>query len=106
MTARKRSARTKQPPARPQPVEPPEAMELEEDLPADLPAERTAGAGRATMAEAMERRGRDEQGRLACPTCGCHHLPVYYNKHRGGVHIRVRICRHCGRRVTTWERAI
>ncbi len=42
---------------------------------------------------------------VSCPTCGCEHLPVYYTrKRRGGKIIRVRICRHCGRRVLTTER--
>lgn len=42
---------------------------------------------------------------VSCPDCGCEHLPVYYTRRRrGGKIIRVRICRHCGRKVLTTER--
>ncbi len=42
---------------------------------------------------------------LACPTCGCEHLPVLYTRHRLGSVRRVRQCRSCGRRIKTTERA-
>lgn len=42
---------------------------------------------------------------IKCPDCDCPHLPVYYTRHRDGATIRVRHCRHCGRRVITRERA-
>lgn len=41
---------------------------------------------------------------LQCPKCGCRHLPVWYTRKRPGHILRVRRCRHCGRRVTTRER--
>ena len=42
---------------------------------------------------------------VSCPTCGCRDLPVYYTRaRRGGKIVRVRTCRHCGRRVLTTER--
>ena len=41
---------------------------------------------------------------LECPNCGCKHLPVYYTRHRPGYVMRVRRCRHCGRRMLTKER--
>ncbi|MBL4698182.1 MAG: hypothetical protein JKX70_05045 [Phycisphaerales bacterium] len=43
---------------------------------------------------------------LACPTCGCEHLPVLYTRHRLGSVRRVRQCRSCGRRIKTTERAM
>lgn len=48
-----------------------------------------------------ESRERD-QG-LECPRCGCRHLPVLYTRHRTKKIVRVRQCRHCGRRVITYE---
>jgi len=46
---------------------------------------------------------RDDLG-LACPSCGCRHLPVWYTRQKPGYVLRVRLCRHCGRRLTTRER--
>jgi DNA-directed RNA polymerase subunit RPC12/RpoP len=45
----------------------------------------------------------EERG-LACPKCGCRHLPVRYTRQRPGFIQRIRECRHCGRRVITRER--
>ena len=43
---------------------------------------------------------------LACSHCGCRHLPVVYTRHTLDQRImRRRQCRHCGKRVTTWEKA-
>ncbi|MFW5832857.1 MAG: hypothetical protein ACOCYE_02015 [Pseudomonadota bacterium] len=42
--------------------------------------------------------------RLACPKCGCAHLPVRYTRHRDGYTQRVRECRHCQRRIITREK--
>jgi DNA-directed RNA polymerase subunit RPC12/RpoP len=48
----------------------------------------------------------DKRG-LECPKCGCRHLPVFYTRRVGGGRImRSRECRHCGRRVVTYETAI
>ena len=42
---------------------------------------------------------------VACPRCGCRHLPVYYTRHRpDGSILRRRQCRNCGRMVTTYEK--
>ena len=48
----------------------------------------------------------NEKKGLACPNCGCRHLEVYYT--RDGLQIikRVRICRHCGRRIPTQEKIV
>ncbi|WP_428937779.1 hypothetical protein [Fontivita pretiosa] len=44
---------------------------------------------------------------LACPRCGCRHLRVIYGKPKpGGALMRVRECRHCGRRIVTREKPI
>jgi len=43
---------------------------------------------------------------LVCKACGCQHFRVIYLKRlHGGVLMRRRECRNCGRRVTTRERA-
>ena len=41
---------------------------------------------------------------LVCPRCDCERLPVYYTRKRSGRIMRVRICDHCGTRLTTYER--
>lgn len=42
---------------------------------------------------------------LVCRSCGCRHFLVVYTrpKANGGI-MRRRQCRHCGRRIVTWER--
>ena len=41
---------------------------------------------------------------LVCRACGCQHFRVVYVKHRpGGVVLRRRECRHCGKRTLTRE---
>jgi DNA-directed RNA polymerase subunit RPC12/RpoP len=46
----------------------------------------------------------DQRG-LVCRHCGCRHFRVIYTRPAwGGRIMRRRECRHCGRRVTTWER--
>jgi len=41
---------------------------------------------------------------LECPRCGCRHLRVLYTRRAwGGRILRRRECRHCGRRMTTYE---
>jgi len=45
------------------------------------------------------------QGGLACPRCGCRHFEVISTRsQRPGCILRRRACRHCGHRVTTYER--
>jgi transcriptional regulator NrdR family protein len=41
---------------------------------------------------------------LRCPNCGCQHFHVVYGRRRGDRYMRVKACRHCGRRITTFER--
>jgi len=42
---------------------------------------------------------------LRCRSCGCRHFRVIYTRPRGdGAIVRRRECRHCGRRITTYER--
>jgi transcriptional regulator NrdR family protein len=41
---------------------------------------------------------------LVCPKCGCRHFAVVYTRPRVGYIMRVRSCRHCGKRVVTRER--
>lgn len=46
----------------------------------------------------------DEQRGLRCPKCGCEHFRVIYTRRTwGGKIMRSRECRHCGRRVITYE---
>lgn len=41
---------------------------------------------------------------LECRKCGCAHFRVLYTRRAcGGRVLRRRECRHCGRRVTTYE---
>jgi transcriptional regulator NrdR family protein len=47
----------------------------------------------------------DKHG-LACSRCGCRDLRVVYTRPRATGVIRRRECRHCGHRMTTWERAM
>lgn len=43
---------------------------------------------------------------LVCPVCGCMHFRVLYTRRAwGGRLLRRRMCRHCGRRVTTYEQS-
>ena len=47
---------------------------------------------------AQEKRG------LECRVCGCRHFRVLYTRAAWGKRVlRRRECRHCGRRVTTYE---
>ena len=47
-----------------------------------------------------------EQRGLRCPRCGCGHFEVLYTRQTwGGRILRRRECRHCGRRMTTYEQA-
>jgi len=49
-------------------------------------------------------RGRDEAvGGIVCHGCGCRHFLVVYTRRERGRIVRRRECRHCGRRITTYE---
>lgn len=51
------------------------------------------------MEEAKGQRG------LACRDCGCRQFHILYTRSvPGGRILRRRECRHCGRRVTTYEK--
>ena len=43
---------------------------------------------------------------LECPRCGCRHLYVVYTRQRLKKILRVRECRHCGRRIKTYEQIV
>ena len=45
------------------------------------------------------------EGGLVCRKCGCRHFGVVYTRPKIGHIVRLRECRHCGRRVLTRERA-
>ena len=47
--------------------------------------------------------GSDDPAGVVCRHCGCRHLPVNYTRHHRGFILRVRECRHCGRRPVTRE---
>jgi len=40
---------------------------------------------------------------VVCPKCGCAHLHVLNTRHSMGRIVRYRECRHCGKRITTYE---
>jgi len=40
---------------------------------------------------------------IVCPRCGCADLRVLNTRHAMGRIIRYRLCRHCERRVVTYE---
>ena len=62
-------------------------------------------AGGPSRTRFSEEGNRDERG-LACRKCGCRHFRVDYTRPAwGGRLIRRRECRHCGKRMTTWEKA-
>jgi transcriptional regulator NrdR family protein len=43
---------------------------------------------------------------LCCPGCGCKDLPAVYTRHSGQHRVRVRKCRHCGKRIRTTEKIV
>jgi transcriptional regulator NrdR family protein len=40
---------------------------------------------------------------IECPKCGCRHFRVVYTRPQPKAIIRLRECRHCGRRLLTRE---
>jgi len=59
------------------------------------------GAGQPVAPAAADAAG------LECPTCGCRHFRTLKTGGRpGGFILRRKMCRHCGRRVTTRESVI
>lgn len=56
--------------------------------------------------ETATKGGRDQRG-LECRICGWQHFRVIYTRAAiGGRVIRRRQCRNCGKRMTTYERAL
>ena len=43
---------------------------------------------------------------VACPACGCRHVPTLYTRRFGKDTVRVRECRYCGRRIRTREEIV
>ena len=78
-----------------------------EDPPATTPATGVgkppfALTGTANLSACNAQAGR--RG-LECPRCGCRHFHVLYTRAAiGGRILRRRECRHCGRRLTTYEK--
>ena len=61
--------------------------------------EREEERGMLTRDQNESRRG------LECPRCGCRHFHVLYTRPGfGGSIRRRRECRHCAKRITTYER--
>lgn len=53
-----------------------------------------------------EKPAQDDRG-IRCPACGCGHWRVVYTRVRACHRVvRGRMCRHCGRRITTVEQRI
>ena len=56
------------------------------------------------MVEAKDNCTPNQKRGLECPRCGCAHFRVLYTRRAlGGRLLRRRECRHCGRRITTYE---
>jgi hypothetical protein len=62
---------------------------------------------RPALADGRKKWPTDEDQRgLVCRHCGCKHFRAIYTRPTwGGRIMRRRECRHCGKRMTTWERA-
>jgi len=55
----------------------------------------------------LEKKTAPEKRGIECPRCGCKHFTVIYTRPTEGLRIRRRReCRHCGRRITTYEHSI
>lgn len=58
---------------------------------------------RERFMRARDEREAKKKAGLCCRSCGCEEMPVYYSRRAFGRIRRVRKCRHCGRKVVTWE---
>jgi len=59
------------------------------------------------MAEATTPQTSPQKRGLECRNCGCAHFRVLYTRRAwGGRLLRRRECRHCGRRITTYEQPV
>jgi transcription elongation factor Elf1 len=43
---------------------------------------------------------------IECLRCGCRHFWVVYTRPRNNVIVRLRECRHCGKRLLTREQSV
>jgi len=69
--------------------------------------EREKGTGKPKNPSAATPTPEQRQRGLECPRCGCRHFRVLYTRRAWGGRILRRCeCRHCGRRVTTYETAV
>lgn len=60
----------------------------------------------ATKAETTPPPPPKEDVGIACPKCGCRDFRVIYTRPRDRMIERRRECRHCGRRITTYEKRV
>lgn len=59
-----------------------------------------------TLSVAHPEPGQEDDRGLTCRHCGCGHFRVIYTRPTwGGRIMRRRECRHCGKRIATWEGA-
>ena len=57
------------------------------------------------MSEGTQQTETKQDYGLECRDCGCKHFRVVYTRpYHGGRIMRRRECRHCGKRMTTWEK--
>ena len=65
----------------------------------------TAATGTLTARQGDAAESPAERRGLECRACGCRHFEVLYTRPRPGGIMRVRQCRHCGKRLMTRETA-
>ena len=59
------------------------------------------------MDEHTQSKDIQEKRGIECPRCGCRHFRVLYTRRAcGGRLLRRRECRHCERRITTYEKSV
>ena len=64
----------------------------------------TTATNESANAQAADSAAQTEKRGLECRGCSCKHFRVVYTRPTwGGRIMRRRECRHCGRRMTTWE---
>jgi len=61
-------------------------------------------SGERRAASGEKQQAQEAAQGLRCPSCYGTDLRQYYTRKRADKVLRVRICRHCGRRVQTTER--
>lgn len=69
------------------------------------PSQETSPHSPASPEPGRREPGQGDNRGLECRRCGCKHFRVIYTRPTWGGRIqRRRECRHCGKRITTWER--